>query len=607
MNKKSFHPFKLYGTASITKLYKIDSAIESFVEKCLGLKSLNDMYQDLPVMQDEQDFLQQALDRLNITYQYSQNGLSHIPKQGPSIIAANHPFGAIEGIIMAHLLRQRRSDIKIMANYFLRRVPEISDLFIPVDPFGGKNSTAKNIKPLRQAIQWVKQGGLLLIFPAGEVAHRTWQNREVTDPPWSKTIAHMVNITQASVTPVYFPGSNSLLFQHAGLIHPRLRTAMLPRELLNKQGTALEVRIGKTIPYHKLKACGNESELLQYLRVRTYMLKNASIQDRKKPDTIKPSGQSSTFETVRQPISTALLGAEIETLNDIQCLAQSGDLQVYYASAKQIPWVLQEIGRLREITFRDTGEGTGKSTDIDIYDDYYQHLFIWNLEKQEIVGAYRMGLTDQILPHIGIKGLYTQTLFKYKRQLVSSINPAIELGRSFVRREYQKNFTPLMLLWKGICQFMVKNPQYRILFGPVSISNDYETISQQLLVDFLRANNFHAQLARFVKPRNPFRHSKKRPLSADDFSLVNNIEQISDIVAQLEKDDKGLPILLKQYLKLGGTLLGFNVDQDFNNALDGLIMVDMVKADLKVLQKYMGTEQAAKFLEYHQQSLNLAS
>lgn len=607
MNKKPLHPFKLNGTAAITKIFKIDSAIESFVEKCLGLKSLNDMYQELPVIQDEQDFLQRALETLNIAYQYSQNDLSHIPKQGPSIIVANHPFGAIEGIIMAHLLRQHRSDIKIMANYFLRRVPEISDIFIPVDPFGGKNSTAKNIRPLRQAIQWVKQGGLLLIFPAGEVAHRTWKNTEVADPPWSKTIAHMVNITQASVTPVYFPGSNSRLFQHLGLIHPRLRTAMLPRELLNKQGTSLEVRIGKTIPYHKLKTCGNESELLQYLRVRTYMLKNASVQDSKKPETMKPSAQPPTFETVRKPISTALLGAEIDTLNDMHCLAKSGDLQVYYACAKQIPWVLQEIGRLREITFRDTGEGTGKSTDIDIYDDYYQHLFIWNAQKQEIVGAYRMGLTDQILPQIGIKGLYTQTLFKYKRQLVNSITPAIELGRSFVRREYQKNFTPLMLLWKGICQFMVKNPQYRILFGPVSISNDYETISQQLLVDFLRANNFHAQLARFVKPRNPFRHSKKPPLSAGDFSLVNNIEQISDIVAQLEKDDKGIPILLKQYLKLGGTLLGFNVDQDFNNALDGLIMVDMVKADLRVLQKYMGAEQAAQFLEYHQQSLNLAS
>ena len=306
------------------------------------------------------------------------------------------------------------------------------------------------------------------------------------------------------------------------------------------------------------------------------------------------------------PLSS-VVSAEIATLPQIQKLAEGGNMQVFYADAKQIPGVLQEIGRLREITFRETGEGTGKSIDLDLFDEYYHHLFVWNRDRQEIVGAYRLGLADKIVDQFGIKGLYTSTLFKYKRHLVDSLYPAIELGRSFVRCEYQKNFVPIMLLWKGIGQFIAQNPRYRFLFGPVSISSEYETLSQQLLVDFLKYTNFHQRLARHVKPRNPFRNPRKSSWKSDDFAVVNGIEQISDLVAQFEKDHKGVPILLKQYLKLGGTLLGFNVDHDFNNALDGLIMVDLVKTDAKVLSKYMGLEQTQAFLAYHASSLNKAS
>jgi putative hemolysin len=602
MNANNARPFKLKGQLALAKIPKLNSIIESSVEKLTGLHRLDQMYLQLPPTENDIDFLKLTLDLFKIDWHIPVNELNNIPAEGPAIIVANHPFGALEGILMAYILRQYRSDVKIMANYFLQRIPQISDVFIGVDPFGGHSSTTNNLKPLRQAIQWLKQGGLLLIFPAGEVSHRKWFEKEITDPQWSNTVARLIKITQATVTPVYFHGQNSKLFQRLGLIHPRLRTLMLFRELLNKQDSTIPIRIGKTISYSKLKSFAHESELLQYLRIRTYMLKDAD----KKHRHVKPLSVTDYLEPIGDAIPNSLISAEIGALPPTQRLTEGGNMQVFYATAKQIPWVLQEIGRLREIAFRETGEGTGKSIDLDLFDQYYHHLFVWNKTSQEIVGAYRLGLADKIVEQFGIKGLYTRTLFKYKRQLLESLSPAIELGRSFVRCEYQKNFVPLMLLWKGIGQFIAQNPRYRYLFGPVSISSEYETVSQQLLVDFLKYNNFHQQLARHVKPLNPFRKAIKSSWSSNDFALVNDIEQISDIVAQFEKDQKGVPVLLKQYLKLGGTLLGFNVDHDFNNALDGLIMVDLAKTDPTVLSKYLGSEQTQAFLYFHKNSLNKA-
>jgi putative hemolysin len=605
--KRESHPFRLNGSLKVTKFPTVDQLLEAGIEKILGLKRLDDMYQALPPTSNLPDFLQVSLQKLHIHIDCADEELANIPKQGPAIVVSNHPFGGIEGIIMAYLLLQIRGDVKIMANYFLQRFPDFDDLFIGVDPFAGPKSKHNNVRPMRDAVKWVKNGGLLLVFPAGEVSHRRWFSRKVTDPQWNGGIARIAKLAKAPVTPVFFHGTNSRLFQYAGLIHPRVRTALLPHELLNKQNQTFSLRIGKNIPFKTLTSYQTENAMMQYLRVRTYMLQELQ-QNPSKPAKRRPAVQPNNLQTpVCDPIDPASLAAEINILDDSQCLGEVGAMQVWYAKAGEIPWVLQEIGRLRELTFRQTGEGTGKATDIDLFDDYYAHLFVWHRDHKEIVGAYRLGLTDHIIQQFGIKGLYTQTLFKYKRRFTASLYPAIEMGRSFVRREYQKNFTPLMLLWKGIGQFVARHPRYRYLFGPVSISNDYETISQQLLVEFLKCNNFHPGLARHVKPRNPFRMTAKLSVNANEFAMVTDIDQISDIVAQFEKDRKGIPVLLKQYLKLGGTLLGFNVDHDFNNALDGLIMVDLLKTDGKVIQKYMGAEQASQFLEFHNRQLRRAS
>lgn len=299
------------------------------------------------------------------------------------------------------------------------------------------------------------------------------------------------------------------------------------------------------------------------------------------------------------PVDPELLQRDIDTLPVEQLLVESDDLIVYHARSPQIPHLLQEIGRLREITFRAVGEGSGKAIDLDEFDAYYTHLFIWNKTKGGLVGAYRLGLTDEIVRKHGVRGLYTSTLFDFAPLLFAQVGPSLEMGRSFVRQEYQKGYLPLLMLWKGVGHFVVKHPKYRMLFGAVSITDEYQSLSKQLMVKFLRLHGMDDDRSRYVTPRTAFVESPVRDWTRAAGQAVREIDDVNTLVGDLEPDGKGVPILLKQYLKLGGKILGFNIDPDFSNVLDGLIMVDLTTADRRSLARYFGEEGLAKFLALH--------
>jgi putative hemolysin len=517
------------------------------------------------------------------------------------IIVSNHPFGGIDGIILASILNKVRKDFKILANYFLEAIPDLRPTLFLVDPFGGKDSTKTNIGTLKTAVRWVKDGGMLAAFPAGEVSHFSWKKRKIEDPDWNLTIARLSHMAKAPVLPIFFHGYNSSLFHAAGLIHPILRTLMLPRELLKKRDLEIRLKIGHPIPYKRLSLLNDPADLTAYLRFRTYLLKKAFTRSNgflKLP--LRKNRNSDKFEPIALPQEKSDLAKEVASLPDGHHLLKSGTLSVYFARAHQMPCLLPEIGRLREETFRLAGEGTGKSIDLDRFDQDYIHLFIWNEETHEIVGAYRLGPTDEILPKKGRQGLYTHTLFKYKWTLLHGMGPALEMGRTFIRPEYQKSYSPLLLLWRGIGQFVAQNPKYKTLFGPVSITNDYRTYSRQLMAAFLKANNFLPDLSRMVKPRKKFKQKSMKSLGKNYSTYwQDDIEELSSWVSGIEGDGKGVPILLKQYLKLGGKILSFNLDPDFGNALDGLIMVDLLQTETRIMKRYMGEEGYKDFMHYH--------
>jgi len=299
-------------------------------------------------------------------------------------------------------------------------------------------------------------------------------------------------------------------------------------------------------------------------------------------------------------VPRATLRAEIDALGPDERLVDRGRFLVYCARAGQIPWALQEIGRLRELTFRAVGEGTGRCVDIDPFDVFYLHLFVWDAHAGSIVGAYRLGLVDEILASHGKRGLYTHSLFRYRAPMLESLSPAIELGRSFVRAEYQRTFAPLLLLWAGIGRFIERVPQYAVLFGPVSISARYAPASRRLIVEYLSAYSADTRLARYVRPRRPFRDGAGTAAPGAVIPTPGSLDELSRRIAEIEHDGKGVPVLLRQYLQLGGRLLGFNLDRDFADTLDGLVMVDLREVEEAVLVRYMGKRGAAAFRAFHE-------
>ena len=585
---------------------KLSALLSGALGYVLMLNRLNTIYGQINEKKDTLGFIDETLQKLKVAYEVSEDDLASVPQSGSLLVVANHPFGGVEGLILASLLLGLRPDTKIMANYLLGRIPELRQILLCVDPFETKAYFVRNLTPLRDGIGWLKEGHALAAFPAGSVSHVDLRRRRIVDPGWHRSIARMAQKSQSAVLPVFFEGSNSLVFQLAGMIHPKLRTAMLPHEFLNKARKTIKVRIGNVIPYEKVLVFDGDDKLVAYMRMRTYALKyrcrEATSRGLSTMLLSKPS--KPILKAVAPAVDPAVFGLEADRLPREQLLLDSEEYSVFYGKAHQMPNLLFEIGRLRETTFRQAGEGTGRPVDLDRFDLYYTHLFVWNKAKREVAGAYRLGPVEPILRRFGRNGLYTATLFQYKEQFLEHVQSGIELGRSFVRVEYQRLYSPLLLLWKGIARFVACHPEYTTLFGPVTISDDYSLLSKRLMVSYLTVNHYAPDLARLIRPRTPARGRSLKRLGLDDVvSLPDDIEGLSAMISDIESDRKGIPVLLRQYVKLGGRLMGFNIDPSFGSSLDGLILVDLLKCDRRVLGRFMGKQGAEDFFGYHSPDL----
>lgn len=520
-----------------------------------------------------------VLDALAVTVS-AGSADARVPADGPLIVAANHPHGALDGLALLEVIGRRRPDVRLVANHWLARIPDLRDACFFVDPFEARDSAHRSLPGLRAAHLWLRQGGALILFPAGEVAHERRADGTVADSRWKPTVGKLAAATNARVLPVHIDGTNSRLFSAAGRIHPLLRTALLPREFLRQRGRAVTLRIGPPLSGTSLSPGGTAEALTERIREAVEQLRTPST----------------TLETAMAPaVDPGSVAADVERLPASAKLLSTAAYDVYCAAAAEIPHALEEIGRLRELTFRAVGEGTGTASDLDRFDGHYLHLFAWHREAREVVGAYRIARTDLVVADRGVDGLYTRTLFRYDAALLHGLPPALELGRSFVRPEYQRDHSALLLLWKGICAFVERHPQYRLLFGAVSISARYSDRTREMLLRFLEQNHLHHDLAALVTSRHPFAARDGASMPA----VPRTVEDADQLAARFERDGRGMPVLLRQYLKLNARALGFNVDPTFGDVLDALMMVDLLDVDARILKRYFGPSGARLFLERH--------
>jgi putative hemolysin len=565
---------------------------EHIAEWATGLSKLDKFYAQRPARCNEKQFLRYALEVLGIDYQVVKGSLEKVPGSGPTVIVANHPLGCVEGVILAEMLLQVRSDLQILANHYLKTVPELDSLFIGVDVFEGTNAHKANLVAMRAAHRHLAEGGLLLIFPAGEVSHLINRKQQLLqDKEWSQSVSKLIKKHKATTIPMFINGQNSKRFYMAGKIHPLLRTLMLGRELLNKKSHPIEIAIGSSILYKEVNTLSDE-QLIHYLRFNTYLLdpktklkRNKTVDDH----TLPPVSPQLPLEDLKQ---------DIEQLPPGGLLLSHNEFDVYCAKAEAIPCIMHEIGRVRELSFRQVGEGTGLSLDIDKFDRDYLHLFIWDRKTEQLVGAYRLGLVDDLMEKYGLPGLYSSTLFHYDPRFIHLMGKAVEMGRSVVAIPYQRSMTALLLLWKGIATFVARNPDYTHLFGPVSISNDYSDEARLLLAETMALNYYDTHQAELVAPTNPLNKKKHSDWSTHLLSALADLQLLSKVIARID-EGKGVPVLLRQYLGLNGKFVSFNVDPDFNDALDGLIVVDLRQVVEKTLGRYMGAEAAKAYLAYH--------
>jgi putative hemolysin len=575
------HPDEFAKALSLQKIGLKSLAIP--LMKLFRVQRLNKIYQKFSHY-NGLEFLDACLDELKINYDIPVNDFKNIPTSGPVVFIANHPYGGLDGLLLIRLIAGIRPDLKVMANYILKNVKPIADFILPVDPFERKDSAQKSLAGVKSTLEVLSKGGCVAIFPAGEVSAFHSNTKRITDKTWNPTIGKLIAKSGAKVVPIYFSGNNSLLFNLLGMIHPRLRTARLPSEILNKKKFALKIRIGKPIAPEDIAEFTDNTQLMRFLRAKTYALAT-SLEVRKNYFTI-PLRAKASPEQIIDPVDQSLLEEEIGKIRENDLSLDFQDFELFLSESTDIPNILREIGRLREVTFREIGEGTNRAIDIDEFDLYYHHLFIWSKSEKQIVGAYRIGKGNDLFNKFGVKGFYINTLFNMHRKMHPILRQSIELGRSFIVKKYQQKVFILLLLWRGILTFIRQNPEYRYLIGPVSISNHFLKISKALLVHYIRQNYYDHEMAKLVSAKKEF----KVKLSNIDAEILLRhdkaifMKTIDDIISELEPEGFKTPVLLKKYLKQNGRIIGFNIDPKFNNALDGFIIMDIQDAPEETLQ-----------------------
>ena len=578
---------KVITTEEFAKATKLDKlkmpGLAALLMELMKINQVNELFAQAQPKQGP-DFVDAILAGCGIDIDFDQSELKNIPTTGSFIAIANHPYGGIEGMVLLKILCMVRPDAKLMANFLLKKIPNLSDYFIGVNPFENVEHSS-SISGLKNTLELLAKGTPIGIFPAGEVSTFKVDKKQVTDRMWHPVVGKIIAKAKVPVVPIYFHGNNGLLFNLLSLIHPALRTAKLPSELFNKQGHTIKLRIGKPIKIEDIPEYNNSTKLLNYLRARTYALGTGLEEEKKIFNPRNLFKIKKLPKPIVNEISSMVLANEIEPLREDYRVWVEKNYEVFIAPTALIPNVIREIGRLREITFREIGEGTNKATDLDEYDIYYHHLFIWDVDAKMIVGAYRLGLGDEIFYSIGKNGFYISELFKIKSQFTPVLKKSIELGRSWIRKEYQQKPLPLFLLWKGILKYLIDNPRYRYLIGPVSISNSFSKFSKSLIVDYINRNHFDHEMAQYVRPRKKF----KVDLASIDTDILmageDTFKGLDNLLSEVETSNMKVPVLLRQYIGLNAKIICFNIDPKFADCLDGFLVLDLEKVPQDIIEK----------------------
>lgn len=572
------------------------SAVSKLAIKLLEIDKVNRTQAKYAQFQGP-DFSDKILEEVGCTYELQEGALDRIPGQGGFITVSNHHFGSIDGMILSATVGRKRPDYKLLTTFMLSLIPNLSSAFMPVDNISGNKSAARSVSGIRMALQHIQEGGALGFFPAGEVA--TYQKEGartavsekpvIEDKPWADNIIKLIRKSGFPVIPIYFDGTNSRNFHWLGKIHPRLRTVRLIHELFNKQGVHVKVHVGEPITPEEIQKFSTVEELGRYLRSRTYALE-AMVREK------AAGGETAPMEPIASPEDPALVKAELAQHPE-RILFESGEYRCFLTPPDDIPHTMRELSRLREIVFRSVGEGTGHSVDTDSYDTYYKHLILWHITDEKIAGAYRLGIGPELLARPeGRDAFYTASLFRFQEGLDKYLEKGMELGRTIIVPDYQRDVQPLKLLLSGILTAGSKYPGIRYTLGPASISDALPDFFKSLVVKYFR-NSLKEEDKGLVLPTHPFKPDYLRVNPDHLLAACASVDDLDRLILAISGGKYRLPVLFRKYVSFGARLLEFNVDPLFCSTVDGFIVEDLAQMpdnSYRSFSKFLSPEEVRK-------------
>lgn len=518
------------------------------------------------------DFMDEVLDYFNFNYSVSHRDRTNIPATGRVVIVANHPLGALDGLSLLKLVGEIRRDVKIVANDMLLRFDALAPLFHPVDNLS-KSTHKSNVAAI---VDSLKNEEAIIVFPAGEVSRI--KPNGVRDGKWNKGFLNFAQMSAAPILPIHISARNSSLFYGCSMVYKPLAGMMLAHEIFNKHEKTIRLKVGKLLPYQQLDQLPLiKSEKVKLLRRHLYGI---------------AKGKRSLFVTEKTIVHLQQQRTVKKELQQGELLGETFDgKKIILFDFQPDSAVMHEIGRLREVSFRQVGEGTGQGRDLDRYDRDCRHLILWDEDELEIAGAYRLAEVGRLLKQPDTRGIYSQTLFDYDNEKMQPyFEQGIELGRSFVNPKYWGKRS-LDYLWYAIGAYLNRYPNIRYLFGPVSLSNSYPDIAKAVITQFYQ--HYFPDTEDLAKAYFPYRATAGEKANAN--ALIRGDNYKADFVAlsqQLNSINVTIPTLYKQYADIceagGAPFIDFNIDSDFGYCIDGLVMVDLQQLKPAKRKRYLG-------------------
>ncbi|MES9843084.1 MAG: lysophospholipid acyltransferase family protein [Candidatus Sedimenticola sp. PURPLELP] len=517
------------------------------------------------------DFIEKVLEYFDLDYTVSSNDLENIPPVGRVVIIANHPLGALDALALIQMVSRVRRDVKVVANDMLASLPPLKELILPVDNLGGGSRKSD----IRRILDSLQSEEALVVFPAGEVSRL--RPSGVRDGRWKQGFLQFARRTDSPILPVLVEARNSALFYSVSMLYKPLSALLLVGEMFRQRENVIGFRIGELIPARHFDQKGVRPKVqARLLRKHLYRLAG------------RKSGLFETEKSIAHPESRQELKRE---LREGELLGETSDgKQIILADWSPESSVMREIGRLRELSFRKVGEGTGSRRDLDSFDRYYRHLVLWDDEALEIAGAYRLGESGRIMEEQGRDAFYSGTLFSFNETFIPYLEKSLELGRSFVQPRYWGS-RALDYLWQGLGAYLRHNSDIRYLFGPVSISANYPRSAQDMLIYFYR--HYFSDAERCATARNPYRLSGqgqeecRNIFAGDDYK-----RDLQELKSRLSINNLAIPTLYKQYSEIceegGVRFIDFGVDPDFAGCTDGFLLVDLEKVKPGKRKRYIG-------------------